>query len=108
MLHCSLFPSINHKVKPKFAISLLNIHFLNAYSEQTLPLNLHPKNDIKIDMALYDVLVAESILRRNNFFPLWEKAKMSSCCTKTPIIARNFSLRLRKFNWKLYKKLTRS
>lgn len=61
MLHYSLFPSINHKVKPKFTSSLLNIHFLKIYSEQTLPLNLRPKNDIKIDMALYDVLVAESI-----------------------------------------------
>lgn len=70
-------------------------------------MNLHPKNDIRIHVALYYVLVANSILQEETT-SLLEKAKMSSCCTKSPVITINLSLRFHKFNWKLYKKRTRS
>lgn len=50
------------------------MHFLNRQSEETPPLNPHPKSDIQIYMALYDVLVASSILWEITSF-LYQKSQ---------------------------------
>lgn len=73
MLHYSLFTSINYKAK--FTSSLLNIYFFNIQSEETSLLNLHPKSDIKIYMALDYVLAANSILWQEITSFLCEKSQ---------------------------------